>query len=244
MTNRMPTLLALPFQQDLHDIHPALRFRISDRAKRLALRLDPKTGAVFLVIPKRASMKKALEFASLYRDWIDKHATTLPDSIPFADGVSIPVLGRDRVIRVAYDESLKRTSITLTDNEILVSTNKDDPSQRITRFLKALAQEELTRIIREKSSFINKMPSTVQIRDTTSRWGSCSADGAISLSWRLILAPPMAMDYVVAHEMAHLIHMNHKSRFWALCEKLSTDFSTGHDWMKTNGQGLMRYGAT
>ena len=130
----------------------------------------------------------------------------------------------------------------MTDTTINVHTNKDDPSSRIMRFLKGLAKDEITRIALEKSGRINRVPTTIQIRDTKSRWGSCSSDGTLSLSWRLILAPPSALDYVIAHEVAHMVHMNHKTRFWALCEKLSADFKTGHGWMKTHGHTLMRYG--
>lgn len=231
-----------PYANDLAAIHPALRLRVSTRAKRLALRLDAKTGLVFLVMPKRASVKKALDFAHQYRDWIDKHATGVPDIIPLTHGTVISVLGIDRTINVTTDESHKRTTVTMTDTTINVHTNKDDPSSRIMRFLKGLAKDEITRIALEKSGRINRVPTTIQIRDTKSRWGSCSSDGTLSLSWRLILAPPSALDYVIAHEVAHMVHMNHKTRFWALCEKLSADFKTGHGWMKTHGHTLMRYG--
>lgn len=231
-----------PFHPDLIAIHPALRLRVSVRAKRLALRLDTKDGKIDLVVPKRASLKKALQFANEYRDWINRHADGLAPAIRFCDGAVIPVLGRDRVIRVAYDPDLKRTTITLHDDTLAVRTNKDDPSGRITRFLKTLARDEINRLARAKATQINRAVTEIQIRDTTSRWGSCSPDGVLSFSWRLILAPYESLDYVVAHEVAHLVHLNHKSRFWALCEKLSENFETGHNWMKTQGQSLMRYG--
>lgn len=129
----------------------------------------------------------------------------------------------------------------MEEKEIIVITNKDDPTGRIVRFLKTLAREEITRLTREKASLINEIPGVLYIRDTTSRWGSCSQEGNLSFSWRLVLAPLASLDYVVAHEVAHLRHMDHGKQFWALCEKLSTDFSTGHNWMKTNGHSLMRY---
>lgn len=231
-----------PFAQELEAIHPALRIRISARARRLALRVDPKGGAIHLVVPKRASMKKALEFARHYQGWIDQAATRIKPVIPFAHGVVIPVLGRDRLIHVTCDPALKRTSISLNDDMLVIHTNKDDPSSRIIRFLKNLAREEMSRLAREKAATIDRPITEIQIRDTTSRWGSCSRDGTLSFSWRLVLAPYEALDYLVAHEVAHLIHMNHKPRFWALCEKLSTDFATGHGWMKKNAPTLLRYG--
>lgn len=237
------TIAALePFAQELEAIHPALRFRISVRARRLALRLDPKSGAIHLVVPKRASLQKALEFAKQYQDWIDRHADNILPAILFEHGNLIPVLGRERLIEVTFNPGLKRTAITLTDDSLRVHTNKDDPSARIIRFLKNIARDEITRLAREKAATIDRTITDIQIRDTKSRWGSCSPDGTLCFSWRLVLAPYESFDYVVAHEVAHLIHMNHKTRFWALCEKLSTDFATGHGWMKKNAQTLMRYG--
>lgn len=231
-----------PFRQDLEAIHPALQLRVSARARRLALRLDPKGGAIHLVVPKRASMKRALEFARQYKDWIDRHAAALPPAIRFQDGAVIPVLGHDRVIRVTFDPDIKRTAITLDDDSLTVHTNKDEPGARITRFLKALARTEIARLARDKAARVGRPIAEIQIRDTTSRWGSCSPDGTLSFSWRLVLAPYESLDYVVAHEVAHLVHLNHKPRFWALCEELSSDFSTGHHWMKKNAHSLMRYG--
>ncbi|MGZ9097694.1 MAG: M48 family metallopeptidase [Micavibrio sp.] len=226
---------------DLYDIAPCLHLRVSDRAKRMALRLDAKTGKIHLVIPARASLKKALEFARTHQDWIDRQTAAFPAPVILKNGSILPVLGQNRVVRIIYVEGLKRTSIRLGDKEIIVITNKEDPTGRIIRFLKNLARTEITRITKEKSSLINKVHGTLYIRDTTSRWGSCSQEGNLSFSWRLILAPLESLDYVVAHEVAHLMHMDHGPKFWALCEKLSTDFSTGHKWMKTQGHSLMRY---
>ncbi len=236
------TIAALePFAQELEAIHPTLRFRVSTRARRLALRLDSRSGAIHLVVPKRASLKKALDFARQYQEWINNHAGDIKPVIRFENGVSIPVLGRERIIHVTYDPGLKRTAIHLTDDALIVHTNKDDPAARIIRFLKNTARVEIDRLAREKAATIDRAITGIQIRDTTSRWGSCSPDGTLSFSWRLILAPYESLDYVVAHEVAHLVHMNHKTRFWALCENLSADYAAGHGWMKKNAHTLMRY---
>lgn len=231
-----------PYADDLTAIHPALRLRISGRAKRMALRLDPKTGYVLLIMPKRARFKKGLEFAEHYKDWINKHAGRTPTGIPLTHGTIIPILGRDRVIQLDYNPNQKRTVITLTDDVLAVISNQEDPALRIVRYLKKLARDEITNLAIQKAGIIDKTIKTVNIRDTTTRWGSCSQDGNLSFSWRLILAPPEALDYVIAHEVAHLIHLNHKARFWALCEKLSADFKGGHGWMKSQAHSLMRYG--
>lgn len=226
-------------RQVLLEISPSLNLRISPRAKRMALRLDQKTGAIHLVLPPRASLRKGLEFARAHQDWINRHAAEAPAPVILQNGSVLPVLGQDRVIRIHYDPALKKTAILLNDNEILVSTNKEDPTQRIVRFLKNHAREEITRVSHEKAKEINRIPGVIRIGDTKSRWGSCSQEGNLSFSWRLVLAPPEAFDYVIAHEVAHLAHMNHGKEFWALCAALSADFKTGHGWMKKHGHTLM-----
>ncbi len=219
-----------------------VRVRVSPRAKRIALRLDNAHHVMHLVVPPRFTPGKAEQFVEEHRHWIRQKLAELPEPIAFVDGAVIPVLGRQRTLAIFYDKTLKTTSIDMKDNEILISTNKTDPAARLTRFLKNEARATLDNLTREKAALIDKPVKAVQIRDTKSRWGSCGPDGRISLSWRLIFAPWEAMDYVVAHEVAHLVHMDHSQRFWALCTELSTDFATGKGWMRRHGHELMRYG--
>lgn len=226
----------------LEEISPHIKPRISKRAKRIALRLDPKTNDIHLVIPPRASMKKALDFAFTHQDWIREKIETRPAPIPFEDGVSLPLFGEDIMLDIYYDITLKRTSITLNKNILSIKTNKEEPSLRITRFLKEKARERLASLAHEKAGQIDKTVKRVQVRDTKSRWGSCSPDGTISFSWRIIFAPIAALDYLVAHEVAHLTHKNHGPQFWALCEELSTDYKAGKEWIRKHGHSLMRYG--
>lgn len=226
-----------------HDISPHLDIKISPRAKRMALRLETKDRTIKLVIPKRASINSAYEFALEHADWIKKSIAALPAPITFTQGTIIPILGKDRTIIINYDGTLKRTSITLNKNEIIVSTNKEDPSSRIKRFLIDIAKKELTALTHEKAERIDKTIQKVDVKDTISRWGSCSHDGKISFSWRLIFAPVESLDYVVAHEVAHLVHLNHSPDFWKVCEALSNQYGKGSRWMRENSAELMRYDA-
>lgn len=226
-----------------HEISEHLDIKISPRAKRMALRVDPKDGSVKLVIPKRASICSAYEFALKNQDWIHDRVAEIPDAIEFVDGATIPVLGQKRVINISYDNTLSTTNITLKNKEIFISTNKKDPTTRIKRFLIDLAKKELPALAHEKAEMIDKTIQRVDVKDTVSRWGSCSHDGKLSLSWRLILAPYDAMDYVVAHEVAHLVHLDHSPAFWKVCAALSKSYVKGKRWMRTNGGELMRYGA-
>lgn len=229
----------LPFAE----ISPRLKLSVSERAKRMALRLDPRSRTVQLVVPKRANLRTAYLFAEQNKEWIREKLRDLPRQVPFKDGEILPIFGRDRMIIVLYNPALKGTEIILKKDELLVMTNKADPSVRIRRFLQDLAREKLTELSLEKAHLVRRKLADVQVKDTRSRWGSCTEDGRISYSWRLIFAPPKAFDYVVAHECAHLVHMDHSENFWRLCEKTCRAYEEGKGWMQKNGHSLMRFGA-
>jgi len=233
--------LRTPIDDD-EDLLSLVQIAPSARAKRIALRVDSKERQVRLVVPKNVSQRKALAFARQHRSWIEKQLASLPGHVPLQHGQSIPVFGQLRTIQVQMEPALKRTLIKLQDKELLVRTNQEDPSLRIARFLKAEAKTILEQLSHEKAEQINKPVHGVSVRDTKSRWGSCSTDGRLSYSWRLIFAPFEAMDYVVAHEVAHLRHMNHSQAFWTLCEQLSDDYEEGKYWMRHHGSELMAFG--
>ena len=225
------------------DISSRLQVNVSNRAKRLALRLCPKTRTMNLVVPPRASMKAAYEFARENEDWIRERLKELPRPVRLRDGAVIPVFGRERRIVVLYNENLKCTDILLKKDEIIVMTNKENPSARIKRFLIEETRERITALADEKCAAIRRKYSSITIRDTVSRWGSCSSDRRLSFSWRLAFAPKNAFDYVVAHEVSHLVYMDHSDNFWTLCESVSRDFDGGVDWMRQHAHTLMRYNA-
>lgn len=214
----------------------------SKRARRVALRLDAKEGVMNLVVPPHMKLDSALKFAKTHEKWVKETLAALPPSVPFEDGTIIPILGQKRRISITYDEKFKRTDIQLLKTVLQVRTNQIDPSRRIRRYLKTLAKETLTEMTKKKIRRIGVDKVTVAVRETKSRWGSCSEDGNISYSWRLIFAPEIAMDYVVAHEVAHLAHMDHGDEFWRLCRRLSKDVFEGEYWMRNHGNILLRYG--
>jgi predicted metal-dependent hydrolase len=226
---------------DFTTISPHLSVKISPKAKRLALRLDSRTRKVNLVIPKRASLQKAYEFAESYQDWINDKIDGLPCPVPYKDGVVIPIMGRSIKLKIIKGNS-KVTQFELTDKELIVTTQLDDATPRIGRYLRNLAHEELEKLANQKAALLHRKLSKFVVRDMKSRWGSCSIDGRMTLSWRLIFAPMESIDYVISHEAAHLIHPDHSQNFWALCEKISDDFIVGHSWMQKMGSSLGRYG--
>lgn len=215
---------------------------VSARARRVALRLDPASRAVRLVVPKRMSLARAMAFARRHEAWIYKSLAALPETVPFAEGANLSILGRSRRIEIRRERGQGPVGVFLEGDSLTVRGARGEPHSRIRRFLVALARETLENLAHEKAARIGRKVSRLSVRDTSSRWGSCSPDGAIAFSWRLVLAPPEAMDYVVAHEVAHLAHMNHGPEFWKLCESLSADFAAGRKWMRRHGHELMRYG--
>tara|TARA_B100001989_G_C24535477_1_gene464085 strand:- start:464 stop:1183 length:720 start_codon:yes stop_codon:yes gene_type:complete len=215
----------------------------SKRAKRVALRLDPIERVINLIVPEKMPLKKAYFFAKNHEAWIKGVLQNLAPPIPFDDGAIIPVFGTAISIRVHHDKNLSRHSIKIYNNVLEVKTPSEFPEVAITRFLKRLAATHLEALAHEKAMLIKENIQTVSVRDTKTRWGSCSHDGRISFSWRLMFAPVEASDYVVAHEVAHLVHLDHSKAFWSLCRELSDDFLNGKYWMQNHGNDLMRYGA-
>ena len=224
------------------DTHLDIDQRVSVRAKRLTLKVNFQTSRIELVIPQRAPTKMIERFLESNEAWIHEKQLELPQRISFVNGASIPLFGNETQIHITKDITKKRTDITIHDNTLHITTNLDDPTPRIVRFLKAKAHETYTILADQKASDIEKEIQALSIRDTKSRWGSCSHDGNISLSWRLIFAPYDAMDYVIAHEVSHLKHMDHSPKFWARCKSLCRNYHDGKLWMKAHGHILMRYG--
>lgn len=226
---------------DFTTISPHIFVKISPKAKRLALRLDGRARRVNLVIPKRASLKKAYEFAELNQSWIHEKISGLPSPVPYEDGAILPIMGINRTLRIVKSTG-KTTQIKLTSSELIVTSPLDDVAPRIGRYLRNLALEKLGELATAKAATLNRKLTKFVVRDMKSRWGSCSVDGRMTLSWRLIFAPMTSIDYVISHEAAHLIHGDHGKKFWDLCEKMSDNFEVGHAWMQKNGTSLGRYG--
>jgi len=223
-------------------IEDLVNIKRSKKAKRVALRLDPVERVINLVVPERMPLKTAYSFARQHENWVRKTLEKLPNTIAFTHGTALPVFGDSVRLDITTDPTLKRTTLKQYDDILNIKTYQNDPTSRITTHLKKIARAGLSDMASEKADTINKVIKSVSIRDTKSRWGSCSQDGHLSFSWRLIFAPYSSIDYVVAHEVAHLIHMDHSRDFWNLCNELSFDYKNGKHWMKQNGNSLMCYG--
>lgn len=236
-------LHATPTHQDrLKTISSRLHLRVSPRARRMMLRLDPETRAVHLIVPPRMNMNAALDFADQHRKWIREKISSLPKPVPFIDGTIIPFFGRDHYLEIIREEGRRTTEITVKNRIMTVETPLANPSQKIETYLRAWVQSEIADMATEKAAEIRRRIGHVRVRDTKSRWGSCAEDGNLSFCWRLVFAPRDVIDYVVAHEVAHLVHFDHSPAFWRLCDRLSSNMDGGRAWLKEYGQSLMTYG--
>jgi predicted metal-dependent hydrolase len=218
---------------------PPIELTRSARARRLILRLDPLRGVVRLVVPAGVSAKEAERFLSRHHDWVATRLAEMPGRMPFASGQDVPFLGELHRIRHAGSPSARTVR---ADGEILVGGAPEHLPRRVTDYLRGEAAREVKTRARAKAASIGVDVAAVSVRDTSTRWGSCSRSGRLSFSWRLVMAPEPVLDYVVAHEVAHLRQMNHGPAFWALCRSLSSDADASRAWLKRHGAQLLRYG--
>lgn len=209
------------------------------RARRLSLRIDPGDRSVVLVLPARAALSQGLAFAESKADWLRARLAAIPAGIPFVDGASLPLAGVPH--RLRHDPAGRR-GVWIEADEIHVSGAPEFLARRVTDWLKRRAREEIARRVDPMTATLGRPCRSIRLKDTRSRWGSCTSGGDLSFSWRLLLAPPMVLDYVVAHEVAHLAEMNHSPAFWRVVATLCRDAAAGRRWLKANGALLHRYG--
>jgi predicted metal-dependent hydrolase len=228
-----------PSRIELFESTP-LHVRVSTRARRIALRIDESADAIELVVPKGVSLKAAFRFVEQQRVWLSSQLAEQPPRIPFADGAEIPILGEPH--RVCHLGPRWRDGTRIEDGEIRVGGEAPHVARRVRDALVALARHELASRSRALATDVDRRVTRVSVRDTKTRWGSCAASGALAFSWRLILAPEPVLDYVVAHEVAHLVHLNHGIRFWRLVERLAPGSARHRTWLHRNRSRLLRYG--
>jgi predicted metal-dependent hydrolase len=211
-----------------------LTLRRSPRARRISLRISALDGRVTLTLPKSLPERDALEFAAEKEDWIRSHLAKHPETLVVQAGTCLPIDGIDRRIIAATG---KRVLIRADEIEV----PGDRPGRVLQRFLRELARDRLAVASDHYAAALGRPYNRITLRDTRSRWGSCTSDGGLMYSWRLILAPPEVLRYVAAHEVAHLAEMNHSAAFWTQVEHLYGDYQGPRRWLKAHGAGLHRF---
>ena len=216
-----------------------VRVRRSRRARRLLLHVNI-AGEVELVLPARTSMAEGISFANHKAGWVARCLRGIPDPVPFADGNDFPLLGE--TLRIRHVEQLFE-DLWRRKRDVFVAAPAGRVPGLVERWLREVALREISQRSRATASRLDRPVGRIAVSDTRSQWGSCSHSGNLNFSWRLVLAPERVLDYVVAHEVAHLVELNHTRRFWSLVETLAVDVAGCRAWLRRHGAELHRYGA-
>lgn len=208
----------------------------SARARRLSLRVSGVDGRVTLTMPRFAPEREALSFAREKAGWIREKLAEQSPFVLAGPGVVVPVEGQGRLITLA---PVRR--ITLEREALLVPERAAGVAARVGAFLRELARARLAEATARHAAALGRPHGRITLRDTRSRWGSCSHEANLMYSWRLVLAPPEVLDYVAAHEVAHIAEMNHSPAFWAVVARLCPGYRAPRAWLRQEGAALHRY---
>ena len=218
---------------------PQVEWRRSPRARRITLRIDTKTGQVIVTLPMRAARAAGQALLTQHADWVSSRLAALPAAAPFAHGSSVMIDGTPHLI---HHSPGARGGAWIEDGGLQVTGDPDFVARRVADFLRAEARRRFATQALAKAAQAGLAAKRITVKDTRTRWGSCSADGGLMFCWRLLMAPAHVQDYVVAHEVAHLRHMNHGPHFWALCNELSPHRAAATAWLAAEGARLLRAG--
>lgn len=209
--------------------------RRSPRAKRVRITVTPE-GQVEVVLPQRAAERQAAAALRELGPWVRKRLAEVeqrrermarpPGTVPYLgwDLRLVPEAGRTRVHRRGLD--------------VHVPADPAQQADALERFYRRAAREELAPRVDHAAAALGKRCTKLTIRNQRTRWGSCSSTGALAFNWRLLLAPPAVLDYVVWHECCHLVHLDHSPRFWSLVAEHCPGYREPQRWLKANGGGL------
>ena len=221
-----------------------VRLRRHPQARRYTLRIQAASRDVVLTMPLRGSVSDAKSFAQKNGAWIAARLRRLPQAAPFAPGATLPFRGVPH--RIEHRPLARGAVWTEAGDDgtqmLCVAGDRAHLARRVGDYLKRAAKHDLQAACRRYAADLGVAVKRVSVRDQSSRWGSCSSTGVLSFSWRLILAPPFVLDYLAAHEVAHLVEMNHSRRFWRLLLRLCPATHRAKVWLNVHGPDLHRYG--
>jgi predicted metal-dependent hydrolase len=237
-----PQAIEVVFDQSVYFV----RLRRHRQARRYTLRIAAASREVVLTMPPRGTLREARKFAETHGGWIAARLRRLPQPLHFADGTVFPLRGEPhRIVHRRGARGTVWTEIGSDDERLVcVAGAAAHMERRVRDFLRREARRDLEAASRRFAAALGVRIRRVAVRDQASRWGSCSSDGALSYSWRLILAPAFVLDYLAAHEMAHMVEMNHSARFWRVVDRLYPDHARAKAWLDVHGGDLHRYGAS
>ncbi len=217
-------------------------------ARRFTLRVRAPAGDIVLTMPARASLGDARSFAERHAAWIGARLRRLPRRVRLEPGELVPLRGvlhritpRRAARGTVWVEPPSQADGDAAPPLLYVNAELCFVPRRVRDFLVAEARRDLESAVARYARALGVRPRKVTLRDTRSRWGSCSSAGSLSFSWRLVMAPRFVLDYLAAHEVAHLLHMNHSAAFWETVAGTCPDCARAEAWLEANGASLHRY---
>ncbi len=211
----------------------------SARARRLTLRIDSGGQGLRVTVPPGLRRGEVEKFLDRHRGWLEQRLAKVPDRPQVRPGIKLPLYGVPHMI---VHEPGKRGTVSVGSDEngptLVIHGERVHLPRRLTDYLKREARREIGALVEKHTAKVGRKAKAVRFKDTSSRWGSCTSDGNLSFSWRIMMAPRPVINYLVAHEVAHLKEMNHGPKFWKLCEELCPDTERCRAWLKKNGSAL------
>jgi len=247
LNNSTPNTLQHGQEIALENCEIPVTLRRHPKARRLTLRVNATNRSAVITVPPSCSDRETLKFLNSHKSWLYQQVAKIPEPVPFSDQSVIPLRGTDHKINFAGAVRGKGVVwLEQEETDLLPLINVTGNAQFAPRRLKNWLIKQARKDIYERSQWhannLGLKFKKIMIKDQRSRWGSCSSNGVLSYSWRLILSPPEVLDYVAAHEVAHLQEMNHGPNFWALVHKTLPTYEGPKDWLRDNGTDLHRYG--
>ena len=209
-----------------------VRLRRNARARRMVLRVVQAGRGPTLTLPPGVPIAQATAFLNDHEGWLRRHLAAGVRRQTVADGSALPFLGESLTVRAGG------TRLARAGSELIVPGAEASLGPRVGAWLREEARQACLGGVERHAAHIGRGPRRITLRDPRSRWGSCTSSGDLMFSWRLIMAPPAVLDYVVAHEVAHLLEMSHAPRFWAVVRQICPDFETSRDWLRRHGAEL------
>lgn len=215
---------------------------VNPRARHVSVRIDPTRREAIATAPSKRHLKHAAQFAAERAGWIAHELSRLPQGIQLTPGARVPLRGVEHELVYEHGRAAPRVELDETAKLIAPAPDVALFEARLLRFFKDQARVDLVARVAAHATTLGVKPSRLQVKELRSRWGSCSSDGVLSFSWRVICAPEFVLDYLAAHEVAHLREMNHSRRFWAHVRKCLPDYERGRQWLHEHGCALHAIG--
>ena len=216
-----------------------LRIVENERARRLTLRIETGGRGLRVTVPPGLRQGEVEQFLDRHRGWLESKLAKVPDRPQVRPGIKLPFRGKPHLV---VHEPGRRGTVGIGEIDgapaLVVHGERRHLPRRLADFLKREAKREIEPLVARHTAAVGRRAKAVRFKDTSSRWGSCTSDGTLSFSWRILMAPPVVIDYLVAHEVAHLKEMNHGPKFWALCKELCPRTEEARAWLKRNGNAL------